>query len=256
MSLDARFELRIDGSRVLEIHAHPQTHPDAIADMLQDAVFSLRNGLALMTAGADLNTSNSDNPPPVEWLYFNYDPQVPKADPATDDDTLSSGDAYRDLQESTSSKDFYGEQPLVGEATYTINGIPAVRINYHPALEMGALARILQDAAKDRLEELDSRQPVQYDSRTVSLTVPATRVGQHILNQLNSYIAKFETALMVEDQEAAEKFWTMSEKFYEWICRNFTPEAIKNSPELQQSRHIAPFKGIKLVPLNKEETTP
>ena len=96
---------------------------------------------------------------------------------------------------------------------------------------------------------------MQYDPRTLSLTVPAMRVGQHFINRLNSYNDKFELALLAGDDTAAYKFWERAEELYDWVYRNYTPEAIKNSPALQQTRKLEPFRGIKLAPLNEEEPT-
>lgn len=254
MSLDAKFALKIDGGLVLEICVHPSTNPDAVADMLQDAVFSFRDGLTLMTAGTGLDAIGRNDPQPVEWLYFNYEPQTFVADPPADATTIAASDTDSELS-ATGKPSFYGEQPLIGETTYSVNGVPSVKLNYHPAMGISEIACILEDAAKDLRQELASRQPVQYDARTVSLTVPATRVGQHILNQLNSYNSKFEMALLAEDDEAAEKFFAISEKFYDWIHRNYTPEAIKNSSELQQTHRLETFKGIRLAPLIEEEPT-
>lgn len=254
MGLDARFELRIDSRRVLEIHAHPQTHPDTIADMLQDAVFSLRHGLAMMNPGTDHGDSCSEEPPPVEWTYFNYNPQNFTTEPQEGNTTLPAADGG-EIQENKPHRDFYGEQPLIGEITYTVNGIPATHINYHPAMGIDEIAHVLEDAAKDLRQKLASRQPVQHDARTVSLTVPAIYVGQHLLNQLNSYSDKIELALLAGDHKAAEKFMETSEKLYEWMARNYTPEAIKNSTTLEyQARQLRTFRGIH-VPLNTEERT-
>lgn len=261
MNLDAKFELRINGDPLLQIQVSPHTHPDEIADMLEGFACTFREGVTNMMDKAETSGQSSTSEPP-QWqcLYYNYDPAEfeTKQEAAPDSELLTADDVAEfehidtsaDDQEATPRNDFYGEKPLIGETTYTINGVPAVKLNYHPSLGIDEIAVILEDVARDLRQELASRQPVQYDDRTVSLTVPATRVGQHILNQLNCYNEKFEMAILVEDDEAAEKFFAISEKLYEWICRNYTPEAIKNSPELQQTRRLETFRGIKFVPLH------
>jgi hypothetical protein len=263
MSLDARFELRIDGGLVMEIRVHPNTAADAIADMLEDAAASFRNGFeSVMTSGDSLAADNVDTdstgeahePPPVEWKHFNYNPANTEAvstSPQYSDDytDLPGDDATAPDGSNGDSKpkrDFYGEQPLIGEIPYTINGIPAVTINYHPAMGIGEIADILKDAETDLRNELESRNPLVYNPDTVTLTVPAMRVCPHLTNQMDSYFSKFAIALELEDHEAADKFFSMSEKFYEWMHRNYTPEAIKNSPAVDQlSRRIESFRGIK-----------
>lgn len=267
MNLDAKFELRIDGDPLLQIQVSPHTHPDEIADMLEGFSYTFREGVTNMMDKAETSgLSSPSEPPPWQCLYYNYDPAefegvreaAPDYELLTADDVAEFEhiDTSADDQETTTPRtDFYGEHPLIGETTYTINGVPAVKLNYHPSLGIDEIAVILEDAARDLRQELAGRQPVQYDDRTVSLTVPATRVGQHILNQLNCYNKKFEMAVLAESDEAAEKFFVISEKLYGWICRNYTPEAIKNSPELQQTRRLETFRGIKLAPLHEEEPT-
>lgn len=139
-----------------------------------------------------------------------------------------------------------------GETTYTINGVTAVKVNYHHAIGIGEIADILEDAAKDLRKELESRNQVQYDACTVSLTVPATYVNQHFTNQMNAQTDKFFFAMEDGNMEAAEKYWALGGKFYEYIRRNHTPEAIKNSQVLQQqAKRIQAFKGIR-VPLHED----
>lgn len=259
MSLDARFELKIDGGQVMEIRVHPHTHPDAIADMLEDAAASFRNGFeSMMTYGDSLAADNvaldSQNealePPPVEWKYFNYNPATTEAKliPTQYPDSYSAlpNDDATATDSTKPKRDFYDEQPLIGEIPYTINGIPAVMINYHPAMGIGEIADILKDAESDLRNELETRNPLLYDPDTVTLTVPAMRVGAHITNLLDSYNTKFGIALDTEDYEAADTYWSKGEKLFEWMHRNYTPEAIKNSPDVQQlSRRIESFRGIR-----------
>lgn len=263
MGLDARFELRIDGSQVMEIRVHPNTHPDAIADMLEDAAASFRNGFkSMMTGGENVAADNADvvsqseahEPPPVEWKYFNYNttnsesgstpPQYSDGSTGLSADDASATDDSSD--DSKPKRDFHGEQPLIGEIPYTINGIPAVTINYHPAMGLGEIADILEDSAKDLRKELESRNPLVYDPDPVALTVPAMHVGAHLTKLLESHTTKFGIALELEDYEAADNFFSKSEKLFEWMHRNYTPEAIKNSPAVDQlSRRIESFRGIK-----------
>lgn len=262
MSLDAKFELRIDGGMVMDIRVHPNTHPDAIADMLEDAAASFRNGFEpMMTCGDNVATDNAGpdskselyDPPPVEWKYFNYNP----TDIEAESTSLQYPDDYTDLpvddaratdgsnEESRPRRDFHGEQPLIGKIPYSINGIPAVMVNYHPAMGLSEIAAILEDGAKDLRKELESRNPLVYDPDTVTLTVPAMLVGQHLTNLMDTYDGKFAVALELEDYDAADKFFSKCEKLYEWMCRNYTPEAIKNSAAVQQlSKRIESFKGI------------
>jgi hypothetical protein len=252
--LSAKFELRINGSRVLKIHAHPQTHPDSIADMLQDAVFLFRDGLSLMTAGTDLDAIGE--PLPMEWIYFNYDPAIFEAEQEAPPDTellaFSDVTEFKHVNTSVNSQeqppriDFYGEQPLVGEKIYTINGVTAVKINHHPVMGINELADILEDAALDLRKELENRNPHRYDPDTISLTVPAMIVGSNLTNLMESYDTKFIMALEMEDHETADKYFEKGEKLYGWMTRNYTPEAIKNSPATQQRSHrIERFKGIR-----------
>lgn len=251
MSLDAKFELRIDGGLVMEFRVHPNTHPDAIADMLEDAAASFRNGFeSMMTCGDSLVAGNADpdsqdeahEPPPVEWKYFNYNPTTTE----TDSTSTQYPDSYTITNDNKPKRDFYGEQPLIGEIPYTINGVPAVTINYHPAMGLGEIADILEDGAKDLRKELESRNPLVYDPDTVTLTVPAMHAGQHLTNLLDSYSTKFGIALEMEDYEAADKYFNKGEKLFEWMHRNYTPEAIIESPAVDQlSRRIESFRGIK-----------
>lgn len=81
MSLDAKFELRIDGSLVMEIRVHPKTAADAVADMLEDAATSIREGVAAMMEPGDSISDSAEEPPPVEWRYFNYDPPTFETEP-------------------------------------------------------------------------------------------------------------------------------------------------------------------------------
>jgi hypothetical protein len=261
MSLDAKFELKIDGGLVMEIRVHPNNHPDTIADILEDATESFRTGFQLMmTCGDNLDPdsqSEAYEPPSVEWKYFNYDPPTTETDPTpqyTDDYAeLSNDDAPATDKP---KRDFNGEQPLIGEIPYTINGIPAVMINFHPAMGIDNLADILEDAAKDLRKEMESRNPLVYDPDTVTLTVPAMHVGQHLTNLADSYNTKFFLALEAEDTEAADKFFSKGEQLHEWMCRNYTPAAIKNSPAVQQlSRRIESFSGIR-QPDGTDTTTP
>ena len=258
MSLDAHFELKIDGGLVMEIRVHPKTSPDAIADMLEDAAFSFRDGFeAMMTCGDSLTTDNAvpDNqseahePPPAEWKFFNYNPAVPEAESTTQYPDSYSALPKEDLSSTNGSKprsDFHEEAPLIGEIPYSINGIPAVTINYHPAMGISEIADILEDATKDLRKELENRNPLLYDPDTVSLTVPAMHVGATLTNLLDSYNTKFGIALDMDDYEAADKYFNKSEKLFEWMYRNYTPEAIKNSPNVEQlSRRIESFRGIR-----------
>lgn len=258
MSLAAKFELKIDGKPVMTIHAHPSTPPDAVADMLADATASFRNGFeSMMICGDNLDPDTTDEtsePMPVQWKYFNYNPtttEVESTSPQYSDDyTDLSADAATATDGSNDDtkpkRDFYSEQPLIGEIPYTINGIPAVTINYHPAMGIGEIADILEDGAKDLRKELEGRNPLIYDPDTVTLAVPAMRVGSHITHLMDAYTSKLSIALEQEDYEAADKYFSNSEKLYEWMCRNYTPQAIKNSPELQgQSRRLENFRGIR-----------
>ncbi len=79
MSLEAKFELKINGGLVMQIEVHPQTHPEAIADMLEDAATSIREGVdTMMEPGESISAEGngtsdqgeSKEPPPVEWRYF------------------------------------------------------------------------------------------------------------------------------------------------------------------------------------------
>ena len=77
MSLDARFELRIDGSLVMEIRVHPKTAADAVADMLEDAAATIREGIDTMMAPGRKTTAESEpqEPLPVEWRYYESAPE-------------------------------------------------------------------------------------------------------------------------------------------------------------------------------------
>lgn len=81
MSLDARFELRIDGGLVMEIRVHPKTAADAVADMLEDAAASIREGIETMMdpihseAGA-ADQDDTAEPPPIEWRYSKGNPDT------------------------------------------------------------------------------------------------------------------------------------------------------------------------------------
>jgi hypothetical protein len=281
MSLNAKFELKIDGDLLMEIRFNPEIEPDGVADILEDAGACLRVGyLEMMECGDSMPVDNVDpdsrneahEPLQTGWTYFNYTPETSENEPATHhDDSSARRDLYiypsdllpdsfyegrkpisetepttTDTTATKPKRDFHGEQPLIGEIPYTINGIPAVTINYHPAMGLGGIADILEDAAKDLRKELESRNPLLYDPDTVSLTVPAMRVGSHLTNLMNSYDNKFYVAMELEDYDAADKFFGKAERLYEWMCRNYTPEAIKNSPELQQhTLRLESFRGIK-----------
>jgi hypothetical protein len=79
MSLDAKFELRIDCNLVMEIRVHPKTAADAVADMLEDAAATIREGVDSMmeqgegSAECSTNIANQREalePLPVEWRCF------------------------------------------------------------------------------------------------------------------------------------------------------------------------------------------
>lgn len=76
MGLDAKFELRIDGKLVMGIRVHPKTTADAVADMLEDAASTIREGIETMMApGRSTTDESSDQEPlPVEWRYFESAP--------------------------------------------------------------------------------------------------------------------------------------------------------------------------------------
>lgn len=263
MSLDANFELKIDGGLVMEIRTHPSTPPDAVADMLADATASFRTGFqSMMICGDNLAADNPDpdsqgeahEPLPVEWKYFNYNPTTTEVESTppqySDDYTELSADGATATDsgngDNKQKRDFYGEQPLIGKIPYTINGIPAVTINYHPAMGIGEITDILENAVTDLRKELESRNPLIYDPDTVTLTVPAMHVGSHITNLMDAYTSKLSITLEQEDYEAADKYFSKSEKLYEWMCRNYTPQAIKNSPEPhEQLRRLENFRGIR-----------
>lgn len=251
MSLDAKFELKIDGGLVMEIRVHPDTHPHAISDILEDATTLFRNGFkSMMTDGDSGRNGEQHEPPPVEWTFYNYNPETPETEALHPSNHITSPDGTAiPADRSTGTKperNFYGEQPLIGEIPYTINGIPAVTINYHPAMGIGEIADILEDGAKDLRKELENRNPLIYDPDTVTLTVPAMHVGKALTNLMDSYSSKLAIALEMEDYEAADVYFGKSEKLYEWMCRNYTPEAVKNNPDAQQlSARIESFKGIK-----------
>lgn len=152
---------------------------------------------------------------------------------------------------------FYEEQPLIGQHQCKINGILAVEINSHPALGIGELAKILRDTAEDLEKELASRNPVQYDTRVTTLTVPAVHIGSHVNNLLDDLAIKFNLALQAGDTAAADRFFDRSQKLYEWVHNNYTPDAIKNGPIAEhQHNRLEPFRVIRSADKSTKEDTP
>lgn len=219
MELSATLELSIKGHRVIEIKARPDTRPDDLAEMLEDAVMCIQTGMgSMMEHGAcpDANTSL------FEWRYFNYEPV----------------EAEIRLNLPRNNDEPPPAPGLSARLELWIHENQMIEIHLHPWTPPDSLAAILADLAGNLRKDFKNKTPIltlaqrlhEINTTDKSPTTPASFSGKTICDRIKTAIDKMTLAMDYGDDEAAQKYFDQAEKLYEWQINNYTPEAIRNGP--------------------------